>query len=53
MAKRTVIVNDKMQKRYRYARTAPLGRGFDPEFKLIMRSEHLRDDGTGGPRSAS
>ena len=33
MGKRTVIVNDKMQKRYRYALTAPVGRGFDPEFK--------------------
>ena len=31
--KRTVTVNDKMQKRYRYALTAPVGRGFDPEFK--------------------
>jgi hypothetical protein len=31
--KRTVTVNDKMQKRYRYVRTAPVGRGFDPEFK--------------------
>jgi len=31
--KRTVIVNDKMQKRYRYVRSAPVGRGFDPEFK--------------------
>ena len=33
MAKRTVTVNDKMQKRYRYERTAPVGRDFDPEFK--------------------
>jgi hypothetical protein len=31
--KRTVTVNDKMQKRYRYERTAPVGRNFDPEFK--------------------
>jgi hypothetical protein len=31
--KRTVTVNDKMQRRYRYERTAPVGRGFDPEFK--------------------
>ena len=30
--KRTVIVTDKMQKRYRYECTAPVGRGFDPEF---------------------
>jgi hypothetical protein len=31
--KRTVTVNDKMQKRYRYEITAAAGRGFDPEFK--------------------
>jgi hypothetical protein len=32
--RRTVItVNDKMQKDYRYTRTAPIGRNFDPEFK--------------------
>jgi len=33
MAKRTVTVNDKMQKRYRYVRSAPVGRDFDPAFK--------------------
>jgi hypothetical protein len=33
MAKRTVTVNDKMQKGYRYALTAPVGRNFDAEFK--------------------
>ena len=33
MRPRFVTVNDKMQKRYRYALTAPTGRGFDPEFK--------------------
>jgi len=32
MPNRTVIVNDKMQKGYRYALTAPAGRNFDPEF---------------------
>jgi hypothetical protein len=31
--KRTVTVNDKMQKRYRYVRSAPVGRRFDPAFK--------------------
>jgi hypothetical protein len=30
--KRTVTVNDKMQKGYRYELTAAPGRGFDPEF---------------------
>ena len=33
MVKRTVTVNDKMQKRYRYERTAPVGRNSDLEFK--------------------
>ena len=33
MRKRTVIVNDKMQRGYRYALCAPAGRGFDPEFR--------------------
>lgn len=31
-----VTVNDTMQKRYRYARTAPAGRGFDPEFRPTL-----------------
>ena len=30
---RTVTVNDNMQKGYRYTLTAPVGRGFDPDFK--------------------
>src|SRR3954451_25322568 len=30
---RTITVNDKMQKRYRYQRVAAPGRGFDPRFK--------------------
>ena len=33
MRKRTVVVNDKMQKSYRYALSAPTGRQFYPEFK--------------------
>jgi len=33
MRKRTVVVNDKMQKGYRYVLSAPVGRNFDPEFK--------------------
>lgn len=32
MRKRIVIVNDKMQKGYRYGLNAASGRGFDPEF---------------------
>ncbi len=33
MRKRTIAVNDEMQKGYRYVLTAPVGRGFDPQFK--------------------
>ena len=33
MRKRTVTVNDKMQKGYRYVLSVATGRGFDPEFK--------------------
>jgi hypothetical protein len=33
MRKRSVTVSDKMQKRYRYVRSAAPGRGFDPEFR--------------------
>ncbi len=33
MRKRTITVNDKMQKGYRYALTAGAGRSFDAEFK--------------------
>ena len=32
MRHRIVTVHDKMQRGYRYALTAPVGRGFDPEF---------------------
>jgi len=32
MPRRTVVVNDKMQKGYRYDCTEPTGRNFDPEF---------------------
>ena len=35
--RRTVTVRDKMQKRYRYVRSAPVGRGFDPEFKPDLK----------------
>jgi len=33
MRRRTVTVNDKMQKGYRYALSAATGRNFDPEFQ--------------------
>jgi hypothetical protein len=40
---RTVIVNDKMQRGYRYTLTAPSGRNFDPEFRPeLTPAEMLR-----------
>jgi hypothetical protein len=33
MRRRTITVNDRMQKGYRYRLTAPAGRAIDPEFK--------------------
>ena len=41
MRKRTVIVTDKMQKRYRYVRSAPPGRNFDPEFKPQLTPKEM------------
>src|SRR5690348_10735732 len=42
-AKRIVVVNDTMQKDYRYGLAAPMGRGFDPEFKPeLTPAEMLR-----------
>ena len=43
MRKRSVTVNDKMQKGYRYALSAGAGRSFDPEFKpQLTPAEMLR-----------
>ncbi len=32
MTRRTIVVNDRMQRGYRYALTEPAGRNFDPDF---------------------
>ncbi len=43
MIRKTIIVNDRMQKNYRYARVAPVGRAFDPEFRPdLTPAEMLR-----------
>ena len=36
-----VTVNDRMQKRYRYERSAPVGRNFDPEFKPELTPQQM------------
>ena len=33
MKQRTILVNDRMQRGYRYALVAPAGRNFDPDFR--------------------
>lgn len=43
MQARIVVVNDRMQRNYRYERVAPAGRGFDPEFRPdLTPAEMLR-----------
>ena len=41
MRKRTVIVNDRMQKDYRYRLTARTGRDFDPEFTPDLTPQQM------------
>lgn len=43
MTRTSVTVNDRMQQNYRYERTAPVGRSFDPEFRPeLTPAEMLR-----------
>lgn len=37
----TIIVNDKMQKGYRYTLTAPVGKQFDSEFKPMLTPKEM------------
>lgn len=39
--KKTIAVNDKMQKRYRYELTEPVGRNFDPEFQPELTPKEM------------
>lgn len=41
MRRRTVVVKDKMQKGYRYLRTAPVGRNFDPQFRPELTPQQM------------
>jgi hypothetical protein len=39
--RKTVTVNDRMQKRYRYERVEPVGRNFDPQFRPELTPAEL------------
>ena len=41
MKKIPVIVTDKMQKKFRYFRTEPVGKNFDPEFKPELTPKQM------------
>ena len=48
MKKRTVIVNDKMQKNYRYTCAEPAGRNFAPGFKPDLTPKQMLELGVFG-----
>ena len=48
MKPRTVIVNDRMQRDFRYEVIAPEGRGFDPEFKPELTPKEMLELGVFG-----
>src|SRR5580658_4964532 len=41
MKRRTIVVNDKMQRGYRYVLTAPMGKDFDPAFKPELTPKQM------------
>lgn len=45
---RIVIVNDKMQKNYRYTLTEPIGRNFHPDFKPHLTPQEMLELGVFG-----
>jgi hypothetical protein len=48
--KKIIVVNDKMQKGYRYELTAPIGKRFDPEFKPELTPKQMLALGVFGGR---
>lgn len=48
MNSKTVLVNDKMQRGYRYELTAPVGKNFDPEFKPELTPQQMLELGVFG-----
>lgn len=47
---KTIIVNDRMQRGYRYGLTAPVGRGFDPAFRPELTPKEMLALGVFGGR---
>lgn len=50
MKPKQVVVNDKMQKNYRYQLTEPVGRNFDPQFKPELTPQEMLELGSFGGR---
>lgn len=48
--KKTILVNDKMQKNYTYELSEPVGRNFDPEFKPQLTPKEMLELGVFGGR---
>jgi hypothetical protein len=48
MTKKTVVVNDKFQKGYRYELTEPMGRNFHPDFKPQLTPRQMLELGVFG-----
>jgi len=48
MKRRSVVVNDIMQQRYRYLSTEPIGRNFDKEFKPELTPKQMLELGIFG-----
>jgi len=46
--KKTIIVNDKMQKKFRYYLTEPVGKNFHPEFKPELTPKEMLELGVFG-----
>jgi hypothetical protein len=50
MKRRTIVVNDRMQRGYRYTLAAPTGRRFDPEFRPQLTPKQMLRLGVFGGR---
>lgn len=48
MRKKTVVVNDKMQKNYRYVLAEPMGKNFDAEFRPELTPKEMLEMGIFG-----